>query len=97
MNIFVNWRLYVHFISKFNSKCNLFFNILCIRVIPRIRQSINKSSVILLTEICSLISSCFVQKKSIVENIAREFQAVQALISFLNVDLMGKFGAETLN
>ncbi|XP_055312030.1 uncharacterized protein LOC129574273 isoform X2 [Sitodiplosis mosellana] len=58
------------------------------KAIPRIRQSTNQSSVQLLTEICSLISLCFVYKKSFVEVIAREFQSIQSLISFLNVDLL---------
>lgn len=62
------------------------------RAIPKIRESINQSSILLLTEICSLIALCFVYTpKTFVEVIAREFRSIQSLISFVNIDLLGKF------
>ncbi|XP_031630428.1 uncharacterized protein LOC116345312 [Contarinia nasturtii] len=56
--------------------------------IPKIRESVNKSSILLLMEISELILQCFVHKRSLVELIVREFHVIQCLISFLNVDLL---------
>lgn len=55
-----------------------------------IHQEINKSSILLLTEICELMSICMSYKKSLVDLIVRESDVIQALVSLLNVDLFGE-------
>lgn len=54
---------------------------------PKICQSVNKSSVLLLTEISRLISDCIAYKKSLSDVIVRDYPIVHSLISMLSVDL----------
>lgn len=60
------------------------------RIIPEIRQEVNKSSILLLTEICELMSNCMSVKKSLIDLIVRELDVIQSLVSLLNVDLFGE-------
>lgn len=61
------------------------------RTIPKIRQSVNQSSALLLSAICDLMYDCMALKKSLVDLIAKELDIVRALTSFLDVDLFGKY------
>lgn len=61
------------------------------RTIPLISQTVNQSSMLLLSEICELVSYCMSFKRSLIDQITRQLDIVQSLISFLNVDLFGKF------
>lgn len=74
--------------SRFNfhsSLSNIF------SVIPQVAESINKSSVLLLTEICTFIVHCMHQKRQLIDRVAREYGIVSALISVLNVESFGEF------
>lgn len=82
---------YIPIVKLLRHMCKIYIHFHHIyRAIPKIRQSINKSSILLLSEICELIWQCFTRKLSLIEVILREFHVVQCFISFLNVDLLGK-------
>lgn len=61
------------------------------RVLPQVTQSINKSSVLLLTEMCTFIVHCMHQKRQLIERVAQEYRIVDAIISVLNIELFGEF------
>lgn len=60
------------------------------RVIPQVTDSINKSSVLLLTEICTFVVHCMHQRRALIDRIAQECHIVSALISVLDIDLFGE-------
>lgn len=81
-------------VQTVNGKENVIMAMLQIyKIIPDISQTINKSSALLLVEICDLIAQCIIQNKALIDQISSEYQIVQALISFLNIKSFGEYSS----